>query len=202
MASDVIAVKEHHHFQYSNVYPHLESQRAILISRDPFSTIESFYHYQQTRHTHALDAATRGAAWVAHVKEQTKAWVHYHKWWCNASTALGIPVFHVRYNDLKQHPVATLASVLRFLGFHIEQDAPLRAAEKAYHKAKHEEGARYLHAQTVQSNKPWATDLDGMRVSGSEPIGRTQARQLYCAARMLCDKGTACRQAGKKIGCR
>ena len=88
------------HFPEKYGWKELGAQRAILLVRNPFNAIRSYFNMLLTgTHTHSIIPSeyTRFAdVWDSHVREEIGWWCEYHLWWLRQP----IPVLVVRYEEL------------------------------------------------------------------------------------------------------
>lgn len=88
------------HFPVSRGRKELGAQRAILLVRNPFNAIRSYFNMLLTgTHTHSImpsEYARFATAWDQHVRGEVRLWCEYHRWWLRQP----IPVLVVRYEEL------------------------------------------------------------------------------------------------------
>eukprot|EP01044_Picomonas_judraskeda_P000305 COSAG03_NODE_12_length_22635_cov_7.308307_14_plen_456_part_00 len=106
------------HFPEKYGWKPFASQRAILLVRNPFNAIRSYFNMLLTgTHTHSIADSefTRFAdVWDRHVREEIGWWCEFHRYWLRQP----IPLLVVRYEDLvESRPAAREASLRRIADF-------------------------------------------------------------------------------------
>ena len=89
-------------------------QRAVLLVRNPFDAIDSYFNMCLTN-THHLSLTESAydrfsGTWEAMMVAEAKLWARFHAYWL----AAGVPLFVVRYEDLRARP-ATLDALVQWL---------------------------------------------------------------------------------------
>jgi hypothetical protein len=106
------------HFPEKYGWKPFASQRAILLVRNPFNAMRSYFNMLLTgTHTHSIADSefTRFAdVWDRHVREEIGWWCEFHRYWLRQP----IPLLVVRYEDLvESRPAAREASLRRIAEF-------------------------------------------------------------------------------------
>lgn len=112
-ASKVVFVKTHWPERTGNqVY---EGKRAILLVRNPYDAIDSYWNLNATKsHTRTVtdEVYTRFAdKFDRLVRNEIEIWLRFHDYWLEECS---IPVLVVRFEDLIQDPAAQLRRALKF----------------------------------------------------------------------------------------
>jgi len=86
----------------------VQAQRAVLLVRNPFDAIDSYFNMCLTN-THHLSLTEEVYAeftdtWRAMMRSEAKLWGAFHQWWLQS----GVPLFVVRYEDLRADPETVL----------------------------------------------------------------------------------------------
>lgn len=88
--------------------------RAVLLVRNPYDAIDSFFNLMMTgAHTNTIDDDTRerhAKVWEEFVLKEIQVWNKFHKFWLEQK----IPLLLVRYEDLTRYPEAVMVEVLKF----------------------------------------------------------------------------------------
>jgi hypothetical protein len=92
------------------------AHRAVLLVRNPFDAIDSYFNMCLTN-THHLSLTEEVyteffGTWQAMMRSEASLWGAFHQWWLHKS---GVPLFVVRYEDLRADPEATLAALDKWL---------------------------------------------------------------------------------------
>lgn len=115
--SSVWIVKSH--FPERMGYLKFSSQRVILLVRNPWDAIESYFHMGLTgTHDKALhdeELAKLTDIWNEFVPNEARVWHDFHKWWCRWIFSTKLPVHIVRYEDLIHQRERTMTQIIRFL---------------------------------------------------------------------------------------
>jgi len=93
--------------------------RAIHLVRNPFDSIESFFHY---RRTIIGDASL---TWPRHVRFAGRWWAAHARHWLNARC----PTHLLRYESLQHDPVGEMDKLLNWLGRPVDRPAIEAAVE-------------------------------------------------------------------------
>lgn len=89
----------------------VRAHRAILVVRNPFDAIDSYFNMCLTN-THDLSLAEENYSrfktlWENMMCEEAKLWDKFHRWWISRP----IPLIVVRYEDLRNNPAETLSFI-------------------------------------------------------------------------------------------
>lgn len=92
------------------------AHRAVLLVRNPFDAIDSYFNMCLTN-THHLSLTEEVytkffETWQAMLRSEARLWRAFHQWWLHQS---GVPIFVVRYEDLRADPEATLDALDKWL---------------------------------------------------------------------------------------
>lgn len=111
----VWVVKSHYPERYG--FLSFDVDRVVLLVRNPFDAIESYFHMAFTNtHDKSLDPSTRiapsplAAIWEDFVLEEIKVWIRFHSWW--KAQASRVPVLVTRFEDLRE--VGEMQRILSF----------------------------------------------------------------------------------------
>ncbi|GKY93330.1 hypothetical protein MPSEU_000300600 [Mayamaea pseudoterrestris] len=103
------------HFPERRGTPPFRASRVVLLVRNPYDAIESFFNLMMTNtHTTSLSDEQRrehNKLWQEHVLKEIQVWRDFHEYWI----AQQIPMLLVRYEDLIRYPDKVMARVLRFV---------------------------------------------------------------------------------------
>lgn len=92
------------HFPERLGYIKVAVKRIILLVRNPFDAIESYFHMGMTNtHNKRLtpDAfKLLQHIWPEFVQNEAEVWRKFHEWWIRAAAENGVPMLTVRYEDL------------------------------------------------------------------------------------------------------
>lgn len=84
-------------------YVQFKAKKIILLVRNPFSAIESYFHMGMTNtHNKSLTPQAKESlecVWESFVVNEIQVWVDFHKYWLLQATN-GAPVLLVRFEDL------------------------------------------------------------------------------------------------------
>jgi hypothetical protein len=91
------------------------AQRAVLVVRNPYDAIDSYWNMNATcSHTKTLAEEVYDRfrdKFEGLVRSEIDIWLKFHEYWMSSS----IPVLLVRYEDLVQNPTKAMESVLQFI---------------------------------------------------------------------------------------
>ena len=91
------------------------ASRAVLLVRNPFDCIESFFNLMMTgSHTSSIDPEVRKKTttiWENYVLREIRVWKRFHKFWMEQD----IPVLHIRYEDLIRYPDKVCSRMIQFV---------------------------------------------------------------------------------------
>jgi hypothetical protein len=93
--------------------------RAIHMVRDPFDTVESYFHWRRE-----IGGETT-LAWDDHLQETVPRWAAHTRHWLEATC----PVHRLRYEDLHADTAGQLQETLRWLGIEIPASRCREVAE-------------------------------------------------------------------------
>jgi len=103
------------HFPERRGNPQFRCCRAVLLVRNPFDAIESFYNLMMTgTHTQNISLEIREKAtkyWEEFAVKEIRVWTHFHKYWLEQE----IPILLVRYEDLIREPAKVMSRVVQFV---------------------------------------------------------------------------------------
>ena len=115
--SSVWVVKSH--FPERMGYLRFRTKRVILLVRNPFDSIESYFHMGLTN-THdkmltkdVMQSEPLQDLWRDFVLNEASVWAAFHLFWLQQSVQ--IPVLFVRFEDLLLNENATMAEILQFM---------------------------------------------------------------------------------------
>lgn len=115
--SSVWVVKSH--FPERMGYLRFRTNRVILLVRNPFDSIESYFHMSLTN-THdkmltqeVMQSEALQALWSDFVRNEAVVWTAFHQFWLLKS--VHIPVLFVRFEDLLLNEKTTMREILRFM---------------------------------------------------------------------------------------
>ena len=126
----VWVVKSHYPERYG--FLSFNVGRVVLLVRNPFDAIESYFHMAFTNtHDKMLDPRVRiepsplAAIWEDFVLEEIKVWIRYHSWWKDQASK--VPVLVTRFEDLREP-----GEVERILAFAESDRSALRTREHVF----------------------------------------------------------------------
>jgi hypothetical protein len=103
------------HFPERRGTPPFKASRVVLLVRNPYDAIESFFNLMMTgSHTTSLSEEKRqehNKLWQEHVLKEIQVWRDFHEYWI----AQQIPMLLVRYEDLIRFPDKVMSRVLQFV---------------------------------------------------------------------------------------
>jgi Sulfotransferase family len=103
------------HFPERPGHPVYPASRAVLLVRNPYDAIESYFNLMMTNtHTTTIDPAVREksrAVWNDMVLKEIVVWRDFHEYWL----AQNIPMLVVRYEDLIRYTDKVMDKALRFV---------------------------------------------------------------------------------------
>ena len=101
------------HFPEKYGWKDFATQRAILLVRNPFNAIRSYFNMLLTgTHTHSIadsEFTRLASVWDRHVREEIGWWCEFHRYWLRQP----IPLLVVRYEDLVESRPAEREKTLR-----------------------------------------------------------------------------------------
>jgi hypothetical protein len=96
----------------------LEAKRAILVVRNPFDVIDSYWNMNATKtHTQTVTDAVYDRfrdKFQALVENEIHIWLRFHEYWLHSENCRQIPVLVVRFEDLIQDANKELVRILEF----------------------------------------------------------------------------------------
>jgi hypothetical protein len=125
-------VKSHYPERYG--YLPFDVGRVVLLVRNPFDAIESYFNMAFTNtHDKALHSSARlppsplAEIWEDFVLEEVKVWIRFHTWW--KQQAAKVPVLVVRFEDLRRE-----GEISRILAFAAgSRDSELDSQKHSHH---------------------------------------------------------------------
>eukprot|EP00804_Cyclotella_cryptica_P030710 CCRYP_009128-RA/>CCRYP_009128-RA protein AED:0.16 eAED:0.16 QI:240/1/1/1/1/1/4/322/677 len=103
------------HFPERLGTPAFRCSRAVLLVRNPFDAIESFFHLMMTgEHTATLSEENRKKAekvFDEYAVKEAAVWTKFHEYWLNQD----IPILLIRYEDLYRQTDKVMERVLQFV---------------------------------------------------------------------------------------
>lgn len=129
-----IVVKSHRHGQNAFI---IRFESVILLIRNPFNAILSYFHYSNREHIgHADDSKFFTKDWNEFVFRKLKIWSQAHRTWLKNFTR---PVYPLLYENLQQDLPTELRKIFDFLQFNVTTDAILctvKNQEGNFHREK------------------------------------------------------------------
>lgn len=102
-----------------------EGQRAILVVRNPYDAIDSYWNLNVTNtHTETVTDevyARFGNKFEQLAKNEMQVWCEYHRYWLEKSRKEGFPLLIIRFENLIQRPDVELSRIFQFLVKNKEQ---------------------------------------------------------------------------------
>jgi len=96
-----------------------EGHRAILIVRNPFDAIDSYWNLNVTNtHTETVTDEIYERfrdKFEQLAKNEINVWCDYHRYWLKMSRSEKFPLLIIRFEDLIQQPNVEIARILRFM---------------------------------------------------------------------------------------
>jgi hypothetical protein len=103
------------HFPERRGTPQFRCCRAVLLVRNPFDAIESFFNLMMTgTHTQNISQQIREKTtkyWEEFAVKEIRVWTNFHKYWLEQE----IPILLVRYEDLIREPAKVMSRVVQFV---------------------------------------------------------------------------------------
>lgn len=103
------------HFPERQGTPPFRASRVVLLVRNPFDAIESFFNLMMTgKHTASLEPEVRAKTtkyFEEYVLKEIRVWRVFHEFWMNQD----IPLLLIRYEDLIRKPDKVMERVLAFV---------------------------------------------------------------------------------------
>ena len=103
------------HFPERQGNPQFKASRVVLLVRNPFDAIESYFNLMMTgKHTDTITPEIRAKTvkyWEEYVLKEIKVWKLFHAWWLDQD----VPLLLIRYEDLVRWPDKVMGRVLSFV---------------------------------------------------------------------------------------
>ena len=103
------------HFPERRGTPQFRCCRAVLLVRNPFDAIESFFNLMMTgSHNQNISQEIREKTtkyWEEFAVKEIRVWTNFHKYWLSQQ----IPILLVRYEDLIREPSKVMSRVVQFV---------------------------------------------------------------------------------------
>ena len=103
------------HFPERQGNPQFRASRVVLLVRNPFDAIESYFNLMMTgKHTDTITPEIRAKTvkyWEEYVLKEIKVWKMFHAWWLDQD----VPLLLIRYEDLVRWPDKVMGRVLAFV---------------------------------------------------------------------------------------
>jgi hypothetical protein len=103
------------HFPERQGNPQFRASKVVLLVRNPFDAIESYFNLMMTgKHTDSITPEIRAKAakyWEEYVLKEIRVWKLFHKWWLEQD----VPLLLIRYEDLVRWPDKVMGRVLKFV---------------------------------------------------------------------------------------
>jgi hypothetical protein len=103
------------HFPERQGNPQFRASRVVLLVRNPFDAIESYFNLMMTgKHTDTITPEIREKTvkyWEEYVLKEIKVWKLFHTWWLDQD----VPLLLIRYEDLVRWPDKVMGRVLQFV---------------------------------------------------------------------------------------
>ncbi|GMF46954.1 unnamed protein product [Phytophthora fragariaefolia] len=104
------------HFPERAGYKEFPVKKAILVVRNPWDAIDSYFNMTLTnthnKSLHESQYARFAERWDGLLRHEIDVWMKFHRYW---TTKVDIPIIVVRYEDLMIHREETLRRVFLFL---------------------------------------------------------------------------------------
>ncbi|KAL7535042.1 hypothetical protein ACHAXR_006233 [Thalassiosira sp. AJA248-18] len=103
------------HFPERQGTPPFRASRVVLLVRNPFDSIESFFNLMMTgKHTTSVTPEVRektAKVWEEYVLKEIRVWKGFHTFWMNQD----VPLLLIRYEDLIRQPDKVMSRVVQFV---------------------------------------------------------------------------------------
>lgn len=103
------------HFPERQGSPAFRASRVVLLVRNPFDAIESFFNLMMTgTHTTTITPEVREKSkkyWEEYVLKEVRVWKTFHKFWFNQD----VPKLLIRYEDIIRDPELVMKRVIPFV---------------------------------------------------------------------------------------
>ncbi|KAL6076958.1 Fbox domain containing protein [Balamuthia mandrillaris] len=107
------------HFPERLGWKPFKAEKVILLVRNPFDCIDSYFNMALTRtHTDSIAESEYDRLkelWTKRVEEEAEVWHRFHDYWHRTSAHSQVPMLVVRYEDLLLDRKSTLCSIAAFL---------------------------------------------------------------------------------------
>ena len=106
------------HFPERMGYVEVKAKRVILLIRNPFDSMESYFNMGFTN-THDKSLSSDALKylkplWTDFVKTEIQVWIDFHQYWLDQALA-GVPVLVVRFEDLLSSESESMERIFRFI---------------------------------------------------------------------------------------
>ena len=102
------------HFPERRGTPPFEASRVVLLVRNPYDALESYFNLMMTgTHTSSLTDEMRiktNQIWEDMVRKEVQVWKEFHEYWLRQD----VPLLLVKYEDLIRYPYETMCRVIKF----------------------------------------------------------------------------------------
>ena len=102
------------HFPERQGSPAFRASRVVLLVRNPFDALESFFNLMMTgTHTNSLSDEVREKTkkiFEEYVMKEIRVWKVFHEFWLNQD----IPILLIRYEDIVRDPTKVMKRVIQF----------------------------------------------------------------------------------------
>ncbi|CAM9664141.1 unnamed protein product [Chrysoparadoxa australica] len=114
----VIVVKTH--FPERSGYRPYEASRVVLLVRNPFDAIDSYFNMAMTntheKSLHPQNYERFSEVWEGMLANETRVWQRFHSYWLDKAQGEGsLPMLLVRYEDILADKKVVMEQVLAFL---------------------------------------------------------------------------------------
>ena len=103
------------HYPKRQGTPPFAASRVVLLVRNPFDAIESFFNLMMTgTHTTTITPEVREKTkkvWEEYVMKEIRVWIDFHDWWMSRD----IPLLVIRYEDIVRDPARVMSRVIPFV---------------------------------------------------------------------------------------
>ncbi len=115
--SSVLVVKSHYPERMG--YVKFGVKKVILLVRNPFDALESYFHMGMTD-THNKNLTSEAflslhLTWQEFIKNEAQIWNKFHEYWLEKAKEKNVSMLIIRYEDLVLHKAATMDRILHFL---------------------------------------------------------------------------------------
>ena len=103
------------HFPERQGSPAFRASRVVLLVRNPFDAIESFFNLMITgEHTKSISAEARqkaGKYFEEYALKEIRVWKLFHQFWMK----MDVPILLIRYEDIVRFPDKVMERVVPFV---------------------------------------------------------------------------------------